>query len=365
MSYENRKELYKQLIEQRQRPLITYVTSLRSNMGGCMAGDAIRPFINQLNAIPTNENEIDFIIVSNGGDPITSLRIMSLLRERFKKISVLIPYVAYSAATTLALGADEILMHPYSNLGPIDPQLTVSHKGNNGKQEKFQFSSEDLVNYIDFIKKDIGITDQLHLTESIQPLIENVGALAIGSAKRGQMLSLSLSERMLSSHIADSNKVKTISRALNSSYYHHGYAVGRTEAKKMGLPVLFPKKEIEELLWNIWLDYENEMKCNETFDPIKELMKNPSTSNILNSVSTIQFPVNIPQEAQQNIIQFLIPQLKIQEIPPLDLDFLIASIESINRAEEFRNHLKISYWRGINANLEYNITCISNGWATK
>ena len=78
-------------------------------MSGSMAGDAIRPFIDQLNLIPKEQKEVDFLIVSNGGDPITSLRIMSLLRERFDKVSVLLPYVAYSAATVLSLGADEIV----------------------------------------------------------------------------------------------------------------------------------------------------------------------------------------------------------------------------------------------------------------
>ena len=198
MGYLRRRELYEQLQSKRQHPLITYITSLRPGMSGSMAGDAIRPFIDQLNLIPKEQKEVDFLIVSNGGDPITSLRIMSLLRERFDKVSVLLPYVAYSAATVLSLGADEIVMHPYSNLGPVDPQLTVSHMDDTGKQERFQFSSEDLVNYIDFIRHDVGITDQAHLIASVQPLIKDVGSLAIGSAKRGQMLSIALSEKLLS-----------------------------------------------------------------------------------------------------------------------------------------------------------------------
>ena len=279
MAYNERKALYASLQEKRQRPLITYITSLRPGMGGAMAGDAIRPFIDQINLVPKETKEIDFLVVSNGGDPITSLRMMSLLRERFEKISVLLPYVAYSAATVLSLGADEIVMHPYSNLGPVDPQSTVSHKDDSGNQERLQFSSEDLVNYIDFIRHDVGVTDQAHLISSVQPLIKDVGSLAIGSAKRGQMLSLALSERMLSSHISDSNQVKTIARALNSSYYHHGYAVGRKEAEEIGLPVNAPNEEIEQILWDIWIDYETEMKCNDSFNPVKELMENPDSAN--------------------------------------------------------------------------------------
>ena len=343
MGYLRRRELYEQLQSKRQHPLITYITSLRPGMSGSMAGDAIRPFIDQLNLIPKEQKEVDFLIVSNGGDPITSLRIMSLLRERFDKVSVLLPYVAYSAATVLSLGADEIVMHPYSNLGPVDPQLTVSHMDDTGKQERFQFSSEDLVNYIDFIRHDVGITDQAHLIASVQPLIKDVGSLAIGSAKRGQMLSIALSEKLLSSHISDANIVKTIARALNSSYYHHGYAVGRKEAQDIGLPVTIPDDEVEEILWEIWIDYESEMKCNDSFNPIKELMDDPTTGNALNSIPIISMPANMPQDIQTAVFSKIAEQITTEIREPLKVSPLICSIESTQKALAFYNDLSILY----------------------
>ena len=109
MSYTTRKQLYEKLFKIRNRPLIAYVTSIRPNQSGQMAGDAIPQIINQISSIPMEQEEIDFLIVSNGGDPITALRIMSLLRERFKKITVLLPYVAYSAATILSLDRKSVV----------------------------------------------------------------------------------------------------------------------------------------------------------------------------------------------------------------------------------------------------------------
>lgn len=197
MGYIERQKIYKSIVSIRKKPLIAYVTSIRPNLSGHMAGDAISPIIEQINKIPKSYKEVDFLIISNGGDPITSLRIIGLLRERFEKITVLLPYVAYSAATILALGADELIMHPFSNLGPVDPQLTVSRQNGRGQQENLQFSSEDLRNFIDFIKTDVGISDQQHLISAITPLITDVGSLPIGSAKRSQQLSLTLSEKCL------------------------------------------------------------------------------------------------------------------------------------------------------------------------
>lgn len=93
MSYQTRKTLFEQIENSRQRPLISYVTSIRPNLSGNMTGDSIDQIIAQIQKIPEDKKEIDFLIISNGGDPITALRIISILRERFNKISVLLPYL--------------------------------------------------------------------------------------------------------------------------------------------------------------------------------------------------------------------------------------------------------------------------------
>ena len=141
MSYQTRLELYKRLEDIRKKPILTYVTSIRANVPSQMSSDAIPQIIEQVNSIPPGQNDVDFLIISNGGDPIAAQRIISILRERFKKVSVIVPYVAYSAATILALGADEIIMHPYSNLGPVDPQMLIIKPNNLGQQSQIQLSS--------------------------------------------------------------------------------------------------------------------------------------------------------------------------------------------------------------------------------
>ena len=360
--YSDRKLLLESVEKIRKKPLITYITSIRPNMGANMAGDVISQIIQQIEIIPKAENEVDFLIVSNGGDPITALRIISLLRERFKKVSVLLPFVAYSAATVLALGADEIIMHPYSNLGPVDPQLTVSHNNEKGIQEHLHFSSEDLRNYIDFLKTDVGITDQEHLVSAVQPLLKDVGSLPIGRAKRGQQLSLSLSEKMLLLHIKDANKAKSIARALNTSYYHHGYAVGRKEAKEIGLTVTYPSYELEQLLWKIWNDYSLEMKCEEPFDVVREVMSDPSANALISKIPVVDLPANTPIEIAQNIIIQRAQQVPITNRSSLKKELLLASIESSRLAKAFYNNIDLFYWRNPDFSLGVNCTVYSTGW---
>lgn len=362
MGYQERAQLFQQIEQLRERPLVAYVTSIRPGLSGQMAGDAIRPVIDQLELIPKDKKKIDFLIISNGGDPITAMRIVSLLRERFDEVSVLLPYVAYSAATILSLGADEIVMHPYSNLGPVDPQLDVLHKNAEGQTEKIQFGSEDIVNFIEFIKKDVGISDQQHLIASIKPLIDQVGSLSIGNAKRGQRLSLSLSERMLSSHIDDPSKVSTIAKALNSSYYHHGYAVGRKEAKSIGLPITEPDINLEDLLWKVWLDYELEMKCGSEFNVIREILDDSNSGPIVKSISIINIPANLPETQKQTIYNQVVSNIAVTKQQSITINPLVASIESTSCSKAFYNEIVIHYWRDAAMNLKFNVTLAGTGW---
>src|SRR5947208_1058244 len=154
MPYTERLDLYQKISDIRQRPLIVYVTSSRLNASGQMGPDVIPQFAKLLLEIPKGYKELDILIVSNGGDPIVPLRVIGMVRERYQKIGALLPYAAYSAATLLALGADEIVMHPFSNLGPVDPQLTSRRRRADqpaGQEENIQFGSEDLRNFLEFV----------------------------------------------------------------------------------------------------------------------------------------------------------------------------------------------------------------------
>jgi len=363
MGYAERKIMFEQIEQLRKRPLIAYVTSIRPNLSGQMAGDSIDHIIEQIQHIPQDNREIDFLIISNGGDPITALRIISLLRERFDRVSVLLPYVAYSAATILSLGADEIVMHPYSNLGPVDPQLTVSRQADDGRASQLQFSSEDIRNYIDFVKTDVGITDQNHLTSAFNALAKEVGPIPIGSAKRSQQLSLSLSIKMLETHMEDKSKATAIAKALNTAYYHHGYAVSRSEAKNMGLNVVSPDSCLESLMWEIWKDYSIEMKCGQEFNIVASIMMDPIAKAWMNSVNVVNIPANTPPQIAQNIIANAAQATHvITQQPPIHIDELIATIESSRSAVSVHTSFSIIYWRDANMALAFNATAYSEGW---
>src|SRR4051812_16515244 len=73
----------------------------------------------------TKSRELDLVIHSPGGEADAVEQIGEYLRTQFDHIRAIVPLAAMSAATMLALSADEIVMGAHSQLGPIDPQITI------------------------------------------------------------------------------------------------------------------------------------------------------------------------------------------------------------------------------------------------
>src|SRR5262249_33829408 len=149
MSWQKRIELYQKIESHRKRPLIAYVTSKRNGVWAEMGSDAIPSIVDQLGKLPSKLPALDFMIVSLGGDPMTAWRIMSLLRQRVGEkgmVSVFIPQSAFSAATLLAFGANEIVMHPNGHLGPVDMQITSY-----GESGPRRYSTEDISSFLEFV----------------------------------------------------------------------------------------------------------------------------------------------------------------------------------------------------------------------
>jgi hypothetical protein len=85
----------------------------------------ILPFASMLRSVGPTPN-LDLIIHSPGGDGLAAEKILDLCRKYCTgTLRVAVPLYAKSAATLIALGADEILRGETSELGPIDAQLYI------------------------------------------------------------------------------------------------------------------------------------------------------------------------------------------------------------------------------------------------
>lgn len=73
----------------------------------------------------TDKSTLDLIIHTPGGDYEATKRIINYLHSTYTNIRVIIPHLAMSGGTLIACAADEIVMGPYSSLGPTDPQFLL------------------------------------------------------------------------------------------------------------------------------------------------------------------------------------------------------------------------------------------------
>lgn len=74
------------------------------------------------------DRELHLVLRSPGGDGEQAIRAIRALQSRCSKLVIVFPDIAKSAATLLALGADEIRLGPASDLGPVDPQMMVGNR---------------------------------------------------------------------------------------------------------------------------------------------------------------------------------------------------------------------------------------------
>src|SRR5262245_17258524 len=71
----------------------------------------------------------------------------------------------------------------------------------------------------------------------------------------------------------DQHKLDAIIEALASKLYFHGHPINRVEARReLGLKVMENVPvELEAAMWDLFVDFETEMKFRENFDPINKL----------------------------------------------------------------------------------------------
>jgi hypothetical protein len=301
MGHSDRIEIIKEIEAQRNSKMICYLTSLRPGLNAQMGEDAIRAFFEHLQLLPTVPVEkLDIFICSNGGNGVVPWRLMSLLREYANHVAVLIPYRAYSAATMLALGANEILMHPFAEMGPIDP--TVSNEFNPVDPVTHQrqgISVEDVKAYISFIKDTIGIRHEDELIKAVEILASNVHPLALGNVERFLAQSRMIARKLLEMHTDESNKHKLtdIIETLTSKLYFHGHPISRHEASvELGLNVSVDlPPALETAMWKLYSDFETELENLKIMDPMAEIYKsvppavNPLAPSLIPNGTSVTF----------------------------------------------------------------------------
>ena len=190
------------------------------------------------------QDVIYLFLKSDGGNGQASLRLVNLLRQYCTRLIALVPLECASAATMIALGADEVLMGPMAYLTSVDTSLTHDLSPLDRDNDRVSVSLDELTRVINLWRAEQADTKE----NPYKTLYQYVHPLVIGAVDRAESLSIMLCRELLSYHIQDDALTEEIARTLNSKYPSHGYPVLFEEAQSIGLKVAHMSPEINTLL---------------------------------------------------------------------------------------------------------------------
>lgn len=194
---------------------------------------------------------LDLILHSNGGIADDAFKMCRLCRQHTEgRFSVLVPYRAKSAATLLALGADELIMGPASEIGPIDPMIFIALKDGS----KHLIPAHSIKDGLDFFEGRIKAEPKTALIYS--QLLEGLDPMVVGAYQRAIESSKQYAETLLTAGLLKGKpkeNIEKVAKALAEKYKSHGFVIDRDIARQeYGLNVLDATDNTWENLWNIY-----------------------------------------------------------------------------------------------------------------
>lgn len=172
-----------------------------------------------LSMLPYKEKDILLVLLSRGGIIEPAYQISKLCKGYAKeKFVVAIPRHAKSAATLIALGADEIHMGPLGQLGPIDPQLGgLPALGVTQALQTIAKLSQEYPGSADMFAR------YLRMAVTVEQ---------IGYCDRVSASAVQYAERLLSTKSTLAVKASQIARELVYEYKDHGFVIDLDEAQR-------------------------------------------------------------------------------------------------------------------------------------
>lgn len=210
-----------------------------------IADDAVPQLYDKLQAWGHRER-IDLLLYARNGIGESVWRALNLLRDSCDHLGLIVGTRVQGAASLLALGADEIVVGPLSELGSIETPYKHSllPRDEAGQPIATTWGEvEWLLNRADEAKEPAAGT---------QPALYNyVHPLAIAHLHQANLLNRELSRKALEMHTASEEEggIERIVEAFNGGFHSPIYTAGYSELHDLGLPVT----RADDRLWHhIW-----------------------------------------------------------------------------------------------------------------
>ncbi len=248
------------------RRLLVYISNI-GNFNSQIVPPHIVPLADALAQMGKAEN-LDLMIHTLGGSGDTAEKIVAMCRNHCSgEFRVIIPNMAKSAGTLIALGADKIVMGHCSEVGPTDPQIrvAVSNKDQFVSAWTFIHARDELVKKVneaianseppDAFLQQLATIDSVFVAhcEQLMEFAKKVGRKWITARLVKKPMPLKEAEKEADAVIAFLSDVK--------EHISHGRLILAGELREHCEPTL-QIEELEEVdplwqkLWQLYVRYE-------------------------------------------------------------------------------------------------------------
>jgi hypothetical protein len=196
--------------------------------------------------------DLHLLLSTPGGDGEVAVRLVRSMQARCAELTIIVPDMAKSAGTIMCLGADQILMAPQSDLGPVDPQFQVNNS---------LVGAKEIVAAVKTAEQRVA--EQPNSFPLYSGLLADVNMLMVEQAKSAMERTTALIDEALqcrSSDLGDDQRselVEALRKPLIDDLTDHSATVGPKMAEKIGLPVHIADTGSDEwqIIWGLWARY--------------------------------------------------------------------------------------------------------------
>lgn len=203
---------------------------------------------------PEPGETISLILDSTGGPLDSAFRTILFLSRYARTLNIYVPRRAKSASTLIAVGANNIFMSPFGELGPLDTQIRDPRNPTDYISALDCYQSVDYVREFGFSTlsqalRELGAVTQgrLNLTDSVNaatqfaigsitPMLSQTKSLDFGAWGRSLKMGEKYAQILISrAGQVEQAKAQRIASRLVYGYTHHLFPIDITEARDMGL----------------------------------------------------------------------------------------------------------------------------------
>jgi Serine dehydrogenase proteinase len=212
-------------------------------------GQAVPPLYECLRR--TGRTDAIDLVLSTGGGTITSTRqIAMLLREFTDHLTILVPHRARSAGTLLCLGADDLVLGPMAELGPVD--ATMDSDGVPAPDAPGVVSAQDIRAFRSMAQDWFGVERAEDRLQVLGLLATRFFPTSLSSFYRFDRLVREVAAELLTWQLPGdehAGRRDQIVDKLVSGYHSHDVILSRRDVRALGLRAADATPDEEPVLW--------------------------------------------------------------------------------------------------------------------